>query len=199
MFSLSAATSTQADRPLRADARRNRERILSSALEVFARDGAEAQMDDIAAHASVGVGTLYRHFPTKEALLIALVREKLTRLTGVMAQAVEEDGEPGEVLERALREAAVAAAHDAGMQEVFSGVGPEVFAAVEPEQLKLNAVAGELIARAKRAKAVRDDLEPSDLAMLMCGLGAAMNQARPGFDWNRHLDLIIAAIRPASH
>lgn len=190
--------SAQEDRPLRADARRNRERILAAAVEVFARDGAEAQMDDVASHAGVGVGTLYRHFPTKDALVAELVRQKLRRLAAVMSEAIDHEGDPGEALERSLREAAAQASQDTCMQEIYSSLGPEIFSAVEPEQRELNAAAAELIRRAKDAGAVREDLDVSDVEMLMCGLGAAMHSARPGFDWSRHLDLILAAIRPAS-
>src|SRR5438874_2011849 len=66
----------EAKRPLRADARRNRERILESARAVFSESGVEAQIDDVASRAGVGVGTVYRHFPTKEALMAELVRQK---------------------------------------------------------------------------------------------------------------------------
>src|SRR5712691_13053035 len=80
-----AVTSTvsEAERPLRADARRNRERILASARAVFAESGAEAQIDDVARHAGVGVGTVYRHFPTKQALL---TDRKSTRLNSSHSQ-----------------------------------------------------------------------------------------------------------------
>src|ERR1041384_5426357 len=61
------------DRPLRADARRNREKVLQAARSVFSEHGRDAQMDDVARRAGVGVGTVYRHFPTKEALIEALM------------------------------------------------------------------------------------------------------------------------------
>ena len=64
-----------ADKPLRADARRNREKVLAAARAVFADQGVDAQMDDVARRADVGVGTVYRHFPTKDALLTALTDE----------------------------------------------------------------------------------------------------------------------------
>src|SRR5690349_23270979 len=67
-------------RPLRADARRNREKVLAAARVVFAEHGAEAQMDDVARRAKVGVGTVYRHFPTKEALLTALSQDTFARI-----------------------------------------------------------------------------------------------------------------------
>src|SRR5271155_679287 len=149
-------------------------------------------MDDVAGHAGVVVGTLYRHFPTKDVLLTELVREKLIRLAAAMTDALSYEGDAGEILERTLRDAALSASRDAGMQAVFSGLGPAIFSAVENEQREVNAAAGVLIDRAKRVKAVRADLEPTDIGMLMCGLGAAMHSARPGFDWSRHLDLILA-------
>ena len=61
------------ERPLRADARRNREKVLTAARDVFSEHGRDAQMDDVARRAGVGVGTVYRHFPTKEALIEALM------------------------------------------------------------------------------------------------------------------------------
>ena len=64
-----------AEKPLRADARRNREKVLAAARAVFAEQGVDAQMDDVARRADVGVGTVYRHFPTKDALLNALTDE----------------------------------------------------------------------------------------------------------------------------
>src|SRR3954454_9994861 len=80
-----------AGRPLRADARRNRERVLTAAREVFAEHGREAQMDDVARRAAVGVGTVYRHFPTKEALIDALVAEAFERLLGVAKEQARRD------------------------------------------------------------------------------------------------------------
>ena len=76
------STVSDTERPLRADARRNRERILQSARAVFAESGADAQIDDVARHAGVGVGTVYRHFPTKQALLTELVRQTFRLFTG---------------------------------------------------------------------------------------------------------------------
>ena len=78
-----------AAKPLRADARRNRERILKAARAVFADHGIEAQMDDVAKRAKVGVGTVYRHFPTKDGLLEAIVRERFEEIAVYAAEAVE--------------------------------------------------------------------------------------------------------------
>ena len=80
-----------AGKPQRADARRNRERILKAAREVFAEQGMHSQIDDVAKRAKVGVGTVYRHFPTKEALLEALVRERFEEIAGYAREALERE------------------------------------------------------------------------------------------------------------
>src|SRR3954466_946340 len=90
-----------AQRPLRADARRNRERVLCAARAVFAAQGHEAQMDDVARQAEVGVGTVYRHFPTKEALIEALALEAFGRVAAQAKAALELD-DPWEALTQTL-------------------------------------------------------------------------------------------------
>src|SRR5271166_5970049 len=117
----------ETDRPLRADARRNRERIVRSALTVFARDGVEAQMDEVARDAGVGIGTLYRHFPTKDALLVELVRQKLAVFTAIIRAALDRGGEPGAVFRAAIYDAATAASCDTGMQELLAGLDGELW------------------------------------------------------------------------
>src|SRR5450755_4694198 len=104
------------DRPLRADARRNRERILESARAVFAEYGAEAQIDDVARRAGVGVGTVYRHFPTKEALLVELLREKFRLFADRGRAALTQDGEPFTLIEDLLRRNAETVAGDVAVQ-----------------------------------------------------------------------------------
>jgi AcrR family transcriptional regulator len=189
-------TLSDTERPQRADARRNRERILQSAREVFAEYGADAQMDDVARTAAVGVGTVYRHFPTKEALLVELLREKF-RLFGARAhEALEQDGEPFAVIEELLRRNAETMAKDAAIQQALAGAGEHIWMQAEAEQKQLLAVTGELIARAKRNHTIRPDLEATDVGMLMCGLCSTMGRHTPGFDWRRHLDLVIEMLRP---
>ena len=93
---------TQTPKPLRADARRNRERIIAAARTVFAERGVEAQMDDVAREAGVGVGTVYRHFPHKEALLGELVAAKF-RAFGDNAERALEVEDPWEAFAGLLR------------------------------------------------------------------------------------------------
>jgi AcrR family transcriptional regulator len=183
------------DRPLRADARRNRERILQSAREVFAESGAEAQIDDVARRAGVGVGTVYRHYPTKEALLTELVRQKFQRFAAAASEALTRSGEPFDVLAELMRANADELDRDAATQQAMSGIGEQVWAAATPELEVLLGLTGELIDRAKRAGTIRADIVPTDIGMLMCGLSATMAHPAPGFDWHRHLDLLTDMLR----
>jgi AcrR family transcriptional regulator len=188
-------TETQTERPLRADARRNRERILESARDVFAGAGIDAQMDDIASRAGVGVGTVYRHFPTKETLMVELVRQKFRLFAVGAREALQRDGEPFAVFADMLRHNADELARDAGMQHVLVGVGEHIWAQAQAEQDQLNTLTAELIARAQHAGTMRPDVRAADIGMLMCGLCATMTQNRPGFDWRRHLELAIDTLR----
>ncbi|MGI8714600.1 MAG: TetR family transcriptional regulator [Solirubrobacteraceae bacterium] len=183
------------ERPLRADARRNRERILASAREVFSESGAEAQIDDVARRAGVGVGTVYRHYPTKEALLTELVREKFRMLTAGGRTALGRTGEPFEVLTDWLRDNAAQLGRDAAMQQAVAGAGDQVWIQVAAEQQALATVTDELLGRARAAGTVRPDATADDIGMLMSGVCATMAHPAPGFDWHRHLELIIDALR----
>lgn len=183
------------ERPLRADARRNRERILDGARAAFGALGAEAQMDEVARRAGVGVGTVYRHFPTKEALLGELVRQKLSAMTTYTRAALDDDGEPFAVFAALLRRNAELAAHDAAIQFAMLGAGERVWEQARPMRDELLALTGTLMARAQRAGTMRPDVRPTDIPMLMCGVCATMSHTTPGFDWERHLELVVDALR----
>src|SRR3954467_1980082 len=111
--------SIAAQRPLRADARRNRERVLTAARAVFAAQGHEAQMDDVARQAEVGVGTVYRHFPTKEALIEALALEAFAHGAASAREALE-IADPWEALAHALWAAAEILAGDRALAELMA-------------------------------------------------------------------------------
>ena len=187
---------SQSERPLRSDARRNRERILACARAVFAEYGSEAQMDDVARRAGVGVGTVYRHYPTKEALLVELVREKFRRFTAEARDALDRDDEPFQVLADLLRANAEALADDAGTQQVLAGAGEHIWTGAAAEQAELLQITSQLIDRARDAGTIRADAAATDIGMLMCGVSATMAHPASGFDWRRHLDLLIDALRP---
>jgi AcrR family transcriptional regulator len=187
---------SQVQRPQRADARRNRQRILESAREVFSESGAEAQIDDVARRAGVGVGTVYRHFPTKEALLTELVREKFRLMTKSGRDALKRSGEPFEVLIEWMRENATQLARNAAMQQALAGAGDQIWTQAAAEQEELVELTGQLIARAHATGSIRSDATAVDIGMLMCGLCATMAHPARGFDWHRHLELIIDTLRP---
>ena len=189
-----SSTLSDTERPLRADARRNRERILESARAVFAESGADAQIDDVARHAGVGVGTVYRHFPTKQALLAELVRQTFRLFTEWARAALEAGGEPFALIEGLLRRIAETAAGDAGVQYALASSAGQAQTEAPAEQDELIAVIAELTGRARRAGTIRPGIEATDIAMLICGVVSAMGP-RPRFNWRRHLDLMIDALR----
>ena len=190
----SAAGAPAVERPLRADARRNRERILEGAREAFGDLGAEAQMDEVARRAGVGVGTVYRHFPTKEALLAELVRQRLTTMSAYARDALAAAGEPFAVFAGLLRRNADLAAGDAAVQYAMLGAGELVWEQAHAEQVELLGLTAELMARAQQAGTMRADVGASDIPMLMCGVCATMSHSKPGFDWRRHLELVLDAL-----
>lgn len=195
MTAIETHDQSEAQRPLRADARRNRERILESALAAFAEQGPDAQIDDVARHAGVGVGTVYRHFPTKEALLTELVRQKFRLFADRAREAVEAGGEPFPALEALMRQNAASAAEDMGLKYAIASAGEEAWTQARAEREELIALTAELLERARGAGTIRPDIEATDIAMLMCGVCTSMGP-RPGFDWRRHLELVIDVLRP---
>ena len=184
----------EAERPLRADARRNRERILESARAAFAESGDEVQIDDVAHHAGVGVGTVYRHFPTKQALVAELVRQTFRLFTERAREALEADTEPFALIEGLMRRIAETAAGDAGVQYALATIEGPAWTESEAEQDELLAVIAQMVERARRAGTICPDIEAIDIGMLMCGVCSTMD-ARPDFDWRRHLDLVIDVLR----
>jgi AcrR family transcriptional regulator len=167
----SASPAESHHRPLRADAQRNRARILAAAEAVFARRGSGVGVDEVAAEAGVGVGTLYRHFPTKEALIEAILIDRLRRLT-VDAQAHLDTPDPGKALFEFLHDLVEESmAKRDFIDAMAKGTNPP--APPGPEGLalvaKLNELAGELLARAQAAGVVRSDVTTPDLLGLALG------------------------------
>ena len=181
-------------RHLRADARRNRERILHAAGEVFGRCGAETQMDDVARRAGVGVGTLYRHFPTKPALMGELVRQQVEGFVVHAREALSSDEPAFQALATFLRRNAEAVEADAATRYAM-GAGSAIWAAAEREREQLAPLMQELIDRGQAEGAVREDLSLPDIPMIMCAIATSMDR---GFDWRRLLALVLDGIRAPS-
>jgi AcrR family transcriptional regulator len=177
----------------RADARRNRERVLAAARLQFATNGLDAQIDDIASGADVGVGTVYRHFPTKEALLQALAADRFTRLAEWASEALQApDGWEGFCA--FLRRSAELGANDRLLSEAMAE--RQAFQGAQREKDELMEVTAALVERAQATGKLRPDIGAQDIAMLMCGLGRATGAG--AFDhemsWERYLEIIIAGL-----
>src|SRR5688500_15703282 len=143
------STPDAAERPLRADAERNRQRILAAAAALFAERGVDVSIDDIAAAARVGIGTLYGRFPDRDALIDALFEEKLARMAAMTTAALEIE-DPWEAFETFFRAAANLQARDRGLHEVLLSAdrGHERVAAIRNT---IRPVAMRLVRRAKEA------------------------------------------------
>jgi AcrR family transcriptional regulator len=184
-----------AGRPLRADARRNRERVLAAAREVFAENGREAQMDDVARRAEVGVGTVYRHFPTKEALIDALVAEAFSRLLVVAQEQSQREDDPWDALVTTLWAGAEILAGDRAVSAILS----EVYGPVNVDadlQLQMHETTDRIVMRAREAGVLRPDVMLDDIPMVMCGIGMATCKPHQVPDaWRRHLTILLDGLR----
>jgi AcrR family transcriptional regulator len=181
-------------RVLRADARRNREAVIEAAKKLFADQGLDAQMPDVAKAAKVGVGTVYRHFPTKDDLIAALAAERFERLAEKAREGIEAD-DPWEGLCDLIRFAAQLQADDRGLCEVM-GSRPEVMND-SALAVGLDELSDRLVKRAQRSGDLRKDLEWEDIPMIACGLGritpAEMGPATGR--WPRLVEIILDGLR----
>src|ERR1700756_28605 len=185
---------TENIRGLRSDARRNREAVLAAAQELFAKKGLEAQMPDVARAANVGVGTVYRHFPTKDHLIAAIAAQHFDR----MAERGREDLKLTDAWEGIcdfIRFAIQIQADDRGLCEVVSS-RPDLMdtaarAAGLPE------LGDELVKRAQRSGQLRPDLEWEDLPMIACGVGHIPQAGPPPSvgRWPRLVEIILDGLR----
>jgi AcrR family transcriptional regulator len=179
---------------MRADARRNRARLLEIAQQVFATEGLAVPIDEIARRAGVGIGTVYRHFPTKEALFEAIVLDRIQRLTDLAASTAT--GDPGEAFFTYFRCMIEAGSVDKALFDtlaVSAGVDRD---AILGASRALLATLGDLLTRAQAAGAVRPDITPADLKAIMAGALAMERQSagEPG----RMIDIVCGGLRAES-
>ncbi|MFD0691846.1 TetR/AcrR family transcriptional regulator [Actinomadura fibrosa] len=179
-------------RPLRADARRNRERVLQAAVRAFA-EGSEATLEAIAKDAGVGIGTLYRHFPTREALVEAAYRNELGRLCDAAAELLDEL--PPDQALRAWMDRFVAYMStkrdmaEALRQVIASGGDP--FA---ESRDRMAAALNDLLSAGAAAGTLRPDADPSDVLVALAGITQTVTAPDP--QAGRILDLLMDGLRP---
>ena len=188
-------------RGMRADARRNRDRILTAARAAFAEYGMETQMDDIARRAGVGVGTLYRHFPTKDELVAELVRVKLSNFAERARAKFQEDERPWESFADVLREQTEYMQADASQQRMIFALTREAMESAASVVAELRDATQRLIDRAQEAGELRPEVVVDDIRTLMCGLGSMMAADSMGvmpYDRRRQLEFALDGMRTAS-
>jgi AcrR family transcriptional regulator len=187
-----SAYDEHSDRPMRADARRNRERIMAAAREQFASNGRSAQMEDIAASAELGVGTLYRHFADKRALITAMVQELFGTMTQLAADA-EDITDPYQALTTLIRSQSDLIAHDRGLQFALMSDDLE-WEGIHEDFAELGTITNRIIQRGIRQHVVRRKLTSDDVGMIMCGLASTM-YFKPAGDWRRHQEILLDGLR----
>ena len=178
----------------RADAVRNRERVLQAAKAVFSAGGADASLEAVARQAGVGIGTLYRHFPTRESLFEAVYRREVQQL-GELAEQLKDEAEPVEALRRWLRSNVAFVATKKGMSAALA------LAAHKPSELtaysfdRLTKAVGALLDRAVATGEIRTDIGPEDVLRALVGMCYMHDQ--PGWQATvlRLLDVFVDGLR----
>jgi AcrR family transcriptional regulator len=173
-----------AEKPLRADAARNRARVLQVAFETFAAEGLGVPIDEIARRAGVGAGTVYRHFPTKESLFQAIVADRMAQLAAGARAMVEED--PGNAVYRFMAHMVDEGAADQGLAEAFAGTGIDL----GDDEREFMEVLGDLVTRAQQAGAIRSDVDAKDIKTLIVGLQAMQRYRRDPKDLDRVFQVV---------
>jgi AcrR family transcriptional regulator len=169
---------------LRADARRNLERVLDAAEQVFAASGPAASIDEIARLAGVGHGTVFRRFPTKDDLMYAVVERHVAQMRAMAEEALAAD-DPGEAFFDFARRVAELNMTTPGLHRCVVHCGGK------PGAAELEKLVGKIVSRAQRVGAVRADVRPADVQLLV---RSALTSAPPG-QWRRYLDVVLDGLR----
>jgi len=179
----------------RADAKRNREAILEAARDRFAEQGLDCQMEDVASSAGVGIGTVYRHFPNKEALIEALIEDRMGRLTQATNEALDRE-DPWDAFCELMRWSGRLSAEDRALTGVLTQ-RPQSCSAVALKSGLADATQ-QLIGKAQRAGQMRKDVVVEDVPTFMCGLGGVIGahpDSVPAQNWERFLGLMLDGMR----
>ena len=194
-----AGTGTSVEAPAeragrkRADAVRNREKVIAAAEQVFAEQGIEAGIPEIAERAGVGKGTVYRNFETKDDLVAAILVRRMTRFDEDIIEALDSD-DPGAAFRDALRKGA-ARASDLSFPAVmyWTGKSPEL----DETKAKVRDHMTRLVRKAKKAGAIRKDAKVDEIWTLFGGVCRSLGDAGEADRkvWRRHADLVADAFR----
>ena len=181
-------------RRLRADAVRNRERVLEAAKAVFSAGGPDASLEAVAKRAGVGIGTLYRHFPTREALFEAVYRREVQQL-GDLAEQLKSEAEPVDALRRWLRSNVEFVATKKGMSAALALAVQSSSELTAYSFDRLTKAVGGLLERAVAAGEIRSDISPEDLLRALVGMCYMHDQ--PGWQKSvlRLLDVFVDGLR----
>jgi AcrR family transcriptional regulator len=185
------------DRERRADARRNRERVLRTAQQAFATEGLGVSLDEIARRAGVGPGTVHRHFPAKEALYLAVATDMLQQLVA-HAEALAATGDPAAVFTLLSRMMA-SGAENAAVKSALAAAEFDLRTAAPGVAADLTRHVADLLDRARVAGAVRDDVTTEEVMALVAGAFAAIRHAgvQTSGEGSAHLaQIILDGIRP---
>jgi AcrR family transcriptional regulator len=179
----------------RADARRNREAVLGAARQLFKEGGCDCPIEGIAKQAGVGVGTVYRHFPNKDALVDALVDQRFEHLTVKAREALEKE-DAWEAFVELMRYSANYQAEDRGLSELMS----QRPARGRESAIKtgLSETTEKLIHKAQRQGTMRKDVVIEDVPTILCGLGGVLGaheESMPALNWERFLTLLLDGMR----
>jgi AcrR family transcriptional regulator len=179
---------------LRADARRNLDRILEAAAEVFAEQGPDARIDEIARRAGVGHGTVFRHFPTKDALQAAVLRSRLAEMQARVDELLERP-DAGPALEEFVMYSAECFRRDRAFFRGIERCG-EQFPEVVRGKQEIHQAVNKLIRRARREGHIRKELDARDLgALIAAAIEASLYNERPDA-WKRYIRVVLDGLRP---
>jgi AcrR family transcriptional regulator len=183
------------EKPLRSDAVRNRQRLLEVAQEVFATEGLAVPIDEIARRAGVGIGTLYRHFPTKEALYVAVV---LSRLEAAIADAKERmaSTDPGLAFFGFVERLVQHGSSKRDLMEALGASGSDFKTSFGDAKQELRDALAKLLSRAQRAGAARKDATVEDVFALIHGPFAAIGRDADPKARARLLSIVCDGLRP---
>lgn len=185
----------QACRPLRRDAERNRQRILLAAREVFAERGLTASLDDIARHAEVGVGTVYRRFPEKQLLVDALFEDRMTEVVAAFERGLAHP-DPWEGFASTLETILALQAEDRGLKDLLLSEGGACHG-IDAAQRRIAPLGARLLERAQADGSIRPDVVTSDIPLIQVALGSLIDATRdldPEL-WRRFLALSLDGLR----